>query len=51
MGEYVGCVYKPTDSASVASVDLRLKEDVLTFRQKGKVMLLGDFNVDLRRDW
>ena len=38
----VGCVYMPTDSTSVA-VDagyVRLKEDVVTFRQKGKVALL-----------
>ena len=31
---YVGCVYMPTDSTSVAAVDagyVRLKEDVLTF--------------------
>ena len=44
---YVGCVYMPTDSTGVAAVDacyVRLKEDVLTFRQKGKVVLLGDFN-------
>ena len=32
---YVGCVYMPTDSTSVAAVDasyVRLKEDVPTFR-------------------
>ena len=43
---YVGCVYMPTDSTSVAAVDagyVSLKE-VITFRLKGKVMLLGDFN-------
>ena len=37
---YVECVYMPTDSTSVAAVDagnVRLKEDVLSFRQKGKV--------------
>ena len=28
---------------------LRLKEDVLTFRQKGKVVLLGDFNARVGR--
>ena len=48
---YEGCVYMPTDSTSVAAVDasyVRLKEDALSFRQKGKVVLLGDFNaVDL----
>ena len=41
------CVYLPTDSSSVAVVDScnnRLKEDVLGFREKGSVALLGDFN-------
>ena len=41
---YVRCVYMPTDSTSVAAVDagyVRLKEDVLSFRQKGKVVLVG----------
>ena len=49
---YVGCVYMPTDSTSVAAVDagyVRLKEDVLSFRQKGKVVLLGDFNARVGR--
>ena len=49
---YVGCVYMPTDSTSVVAVDggyVRLKEDVLTFRQKGKVVLLGDFNARVVR--
>ena len=49
---YVGCVYMPTDSTSVAAVDagyMRLKEDVLTFRQKGKVVFLGDFNARVGR--
>ena len=44
---YIGCVYMPTDSTSVAMLDTcyeRLKEDVLSFREKGKVVLLGDFN-------
>ena len=42
----------PTDSTSVAAVDagyMRLKEDVLSFRQKGKVVLLGDFNARVGR--
>ena len=42
----------PTDSTSVAAVDagyVRLKEDVLSFRQKGKVVLLGDFNARVGR--
>ena len=46
---YIGC---PTDSTSVAAVDagyVRLKEDVLSFRQKGKVVLLGDFNARVGR--
>ena len=49
---YVGCVYMPTDSTSVAAVDagcVRLKEDVLSFRQKGNVVLLGDFNARVGR--
>ena len=44
---YIGCVYMPTDSTSVAVVEScygRLKEDVLSFREKGQVVLLGDFN-------
>ena len=44
---YIGCVYMPTDSTNVAVLDTcyeRLKEDVLSFREKGKVVLLGDFN-------
>ena len=43
---YIGCVYMPTDSTSVAVLDAcyeRLKEDVLSLREKGKVVLLGDF--------
>ena len=42
----------PTDSTSVVAVDagyVRLKEDVLTFRQKGKVGLLGDYNATVGR--
>ena len=37
----------PTDITSVVGLDTcyeRLKEDVLSFREKGKVVLLGDFN-------
>ena len=43
---YIGCVYMPTDSTSVSVMDScykRLKEHVLSFREKGKVVLLGDF--------
>ena len=44
---YIGCVYMPIDSTSVAELDTcyeRLEEDVLSFREKQKVVLLGDFN-------
>ena len=44
---YIGCVYMPTDSTSISVMDScyeRLKEDVLSFREKGKVVLFGDFN-------
>ena len=42
---YIGCVYMPTDSMSVAVLDTCYeREDVLSFREKGKVVLLGDFN-------
>ena len=43
---YIGCVYMPTDSNSVSVMDSvyeQLKEDVLSFKQKGRVVLLGDF--------
>ena len=49
---YIGCVYMPTDSTSVAAVEScygRLKEDVLSFREKGQVVLLGDFNARVGR--
>ena len=49
---YVGCVYMPTNSTNVAAVDVgyvTLKEDVLTFRQKEKEVLLGDFNARVGR--
>ena len=44
---YIRCVYMPTDSTSVSVMDScyeRLKEDVLSFKEKRKVVLLGDFN-------
>ena len=44
---YIGCIYMPTTTASVSTMDAcyeNLKEDVLIFKGKGKVMLLGDFN-------
>ena len=49
---FVGCVYIPTDSTSIAIVDScydRFKEDVLGFREKGTVELLGDFNARVSR--
>ena len=49
---YIGCVYMPTDSTSISVVDScyeRLKEDVLSFREKGKFVLLGDFNAKFSR--
>ena len=42
----------PTDSTSISVVDScyeRLKEDVLSFKEKGKVVLLGDFNSKVGR--
>ena len=47
-GHGVGCVYMPTDSATVRCYS-KLKEDVLSFREKGKVVLLGDFNARVGR--
>ena len=47
VGPVYSCVYMPTDSTSVAVLDTcdeRLKEDMLSFREKGKIVLLGDFN-------
>lgn len=44
---YIGCLYMPTTSASVSVMESsygKLKEDVLSFKQKGRVVLLGDFN-------
>ena len=49
---YIGCVYMPTDTSSISVVDScyeRLKEDVLSFREKGKVVLLGDFSARVGR--
>ena len=40
---YIGCVYMPTDCTGTATRDDSynlLKGDVLTFKQKGKVVLL-----------
>ena len=49
---YIGCVYMPTDSTSVSVINSyyeRLKEDELSFREKGKVALLGVFNARIGR--
>ena len=46
---YIGCVYMPTSVAVVDSCYDRLKEDVLCFREKGTVVLLGDFNARVGR--
>ena len=49
---YIGCVCMPTDNMSILVMDScykRLKEDVPSFRQKGKVALLGDFNARVGR--
>ena len=49
---YIGCVYMPTNSTSVSVMEScyeRLKEDVLSFREKGKVVLLGNFNARVGR--
>ena len=45
-------IYTCIDSTSIYVVDScyeRLKEDVLSFREKGKVVLLGDLNVSVGR--
>ena len=42
----------PTDSSSVSVIEesyASLKEDVLGFKQKGRVVLLGDFNARIGR--
>ena len=47
---YIDCVYIPTDGLGIATIEdsySLLKEDVLTFKQKGKVVLLGDFNAEV----
>ena len=49
---YICCVYMPTDSSSVSVIDesyASLKEDVLGSKQKGRVVLLGDFNARVGR--
>ena len=44
---YICCVYMPTDSSNISFIEdsyAGLKEDVLGFKQNGRVVLLGDFN-------
>ena len=44
---YIGCVYMPIDGTGRATLDDSynlLEEDVLTSKQKEKVVALGDFN-------
>ena len=44
---YLCCVYMPTEGSAAAVIEdgyERLKEDVLEYQQKGRVVLLGDFN-------
>ena len=43
----LGCVYMPTDSENVSIIESsyrQLKEDVLCMKERGQVVLLGDFN-------
>ena len=45
-------VYMPTESSAAAVIEdgcERLKEDVLEYQQKGRVVLLGDFNARVGR--
>ena len=44
---YLCCVYMPTEASAAAVIEdsyERLKEDVLEYQQKGRVVLLGDLN-------
>ena len=43
---YLGCIYMPTvsDASSLDTCYELIREDVLSFKEKGKVVLLGDFN-------
>ena len=44
---FLGCVYMPTESSSVSVLNScyeLLKEDMLNFKEKGRVVLMGDFN-------
>ena len=49
---FLGCVYMPTDSESVSVIESsyeELKEDVLRMKERGQVVLLGDFNARVGR--
>ena len=49
---YIECENMPTDSTSVSLMDScheRLKEDVLSFTENGKFVLLGDFKARVDR--
>ena len=46
------CIYMPTDSACSSVIEdsyVKFTEDVLGFMQKGRVVLLGDFNARVGR--
>ena len=43
-GKYLCCVYMPTEGSAAAVIEdgyERLKEDVLEYQQKGRIVLLG----------
>ena len=49
---FLGCVYMPTDSENVSVIESShsaLKEDVLPMKEKGLVVLLGDFNARVEK--
>ena len=50
---YIGCVYLPTDSTLQVfffdSCYERLKEGILSFKEKRRVVLLGKFNAKVGR--
>ena len=43
---YIECVHMPT-YCSIEGCYKKHKEDVLSFKKKGRVVLLGDFNASL----
>ena len=46
---YICCVYMPTDSSSVSIIQERYASLKVGFKQKGRVVLLGDFNARVGR--